>query len=79
MAIASLILAIVGLIFSFIPALNWIGVLLGIVAIILGAIGKKKTGSGAATAGLVIGILAVVFGLILYIACVACAAAAGAL
>ena len=79
MAVASLVLAIFALIFSFIPAFNWVGVILGVVAIVLGAIGKKKTGSGAATAGLVIGIIAVALGLVLYIACVACAAAAGAL
>ena len=79
MAAASLVLSIIALIFNFIPGpLRWIGLGMSVVAIILGAVGKKKTQSGAATAGLVIGIIALVIGLVLFIACNACGAAIAA-
>lgn len=74
MGIASLVLGIIGLVFSIIPGFWWLGITLGVVGIVLGAIGKKK-GAKNASAGLVLSIIAVALGFVLYIACVACAAA----
>ena len=56
MSIASMVLGIVGLILFALPC--------GILAIIFSILGKKKGGKGFATAGLVLGIIDVVFGVI---------------
>lgn len=72
MAVASLVLGICALVFPFI-GLGWLSALLGIVGIILGALGKKNVEKkGMATAGLVMSIIAVALGLISWIACAAC-------
>ena len=72
MAVASLVLGICALVFPFI-GFGWLSVLVGIVGIILGAMARKKeTGKGMATAGLVMSMIAVVLGLIMWIACAAC-------
>lgn len=79
MAIASLVLGIVGLVLDLVSVgtLGWLGVIMGVVAIVLGALGRKKPeGKGIATAGLVLGILSVVFGMILFVSCVLVAGAA---
>lgn len=60
LAIAGLVLGIVGVVLCWIP---FLGVLLGVLAIVFGALGKKKAnqgaqGSGQAVAGLVLGIIA---------------------
>ena len=74
MAVASLVLGIVSVVFAVIPGLpDWLAAILGIVGIILGALGKKK-GQKNATAGLVLSIIGTVLGLIFYIACAACVA-----
>ncbi|MBE7063378.1 MAG: hypothetical protein IJN25_10275 [Clostridia bacterium] len=74
MAVASLVLGIVSLVFSlFFSALGWPALLCGVLGIILGAIAKKKPGaSGMATAGLVLSIISVALGVICWIACAAC-------
>lgn len=65
--VASLVLGIIGLIISFFGTMfGVVGFLMGIVAVICAASGMKKAGMqphGMATAGLVCGILAIVFGL----------------
>lgn len=72
MAIASLVLGICALVFPFI-GLGWLSTLLGIVGVILGALGKKNTEKqGMATAGMVMSIIAVALGLISWLACAAC-------
>ena len=80
MAVASLVLGIISIVFSFIPAVDLVGGILGIIGIILGAVGRKNPDKkGMATAGLVCSIIGTVLCLILYLACVGCAAgAAGA-
>ena len=71
MAVASLVLGIVGLVLSLVT--TWPGAILGIIGIILGALGRKDPAKkGMATAGLVLSILAVVLGLIFWVACAAC-------
>ena len=56
LSIASMVLGIVGLIIFALPC--------GILAVIFSILGKKKGGKGFATAGLILGIIDVVFGLI---------------
>lgn len=72
MAVASLVLGICALAFPFV-GLGWLSTLLGIVGIVLGALGKKNVEKkGMATAGIVMSIIAVALGLISWIACAAC-------
>ncbi len=72
MAVASLVLGICALVFPFI-GLGWLSTLLGVVGIVLGALGKKNAEKqGMATAGIVMSIIAVALGLISWIACAAC-------
>lgn len=56
MSIASMVLGIVGLLLFALPC--------GILAIIFSILGKKKGGNGFATAGLVLGIIDTVYGVI---------------
>lgn len=58
-SIASLVLGLGGLLLFAIPC--------GILAIIFSILGRKKGGKGMATAGLVLGIIDVVFGVIYFI------------
>ena len=73
MGIASLVLGIVSVVWSCFGG-TWLSAVVGIVGIILGAIGKKN-GAKCAVAGLVLSIIGTVLGLLLYVACVACASA----
>ena len=66
MAISSLIIGIIAVILSFIPCVNWFALLPAVLGIILGFVGRssaKKANqpTGAATAGIVLNILAVVW------------------
>ncbi len=72
MAVASLVLGICSLVFPFI-GLGWLSCIVGIVGVILGALGRKNTEKkGMATAGLVMSIISVALGLIMWLACAAC-------
>lgn len=72
MAVASLVLGICALVFPFI-GLGWLSVLIGVVGIVLGALGRKNSEKkGMATAGIVMSIIAVALGLIMWLACAAC-------
>lgn len=72
MAIASLVLGICSLVFPFI-GLGWLSAILGVIGIVLGALGKKNVEKqGLATAGIVMSIIAVALGLVTWIACAAC-------
>ena len=62
MAVASAALGIVGFVFSFIPILNLVAILFGIVAIILGALSLNSGRPRMAMIGLIFGILALVIG-----------------
>ena len=75
MGIASLVLGIVSLVCGcFLPGLQWIGSIAGLIGIILGALGRKNSEKkGIATAGLVCSIIGFVLSTIFYVACVACA------
>lgn len=87
MSIISLVCGIVGLVggaLTQIPVIGWLVPLCPLAGIIFGAIALKQikaTGAaeskGLATAGLVLGIVALALDLLVIIACVACAAALG--
>ena len=72
MAVASLVLGIISLVWALvIPAVKIIAIILGVIGIILGALGRKDPErKGIATAGLVLSILGLIFGIITWIACV---------
>lgn len=75
LAVASLVLGIVSIVFSFF--LQWLGLIIGIVGIVLGVMAKKKNPSGMATAGLVLSIIGTVLCALIFIACAACLSAVG--
>lgn len=72
--VASLVVGIIGVIFSFIIWISIIGLILGIVGCVMSSISRKNIGpNGIATAGLVLSIIAIVFGSLLFSACmIAC-------
>ena len=71
MALASLVLGICSLVFPFI-GLGWLSCILGIVGIILGALGRKNPEKkGMATAGMVMSIISLALGILMWLACVA--------
>lgn len=77
-AVGSLVCGIVSLVMTFFTAAYYplfVGVVLGIIAIVLAVLAKKKGPSGMATAGLVLGIIGLVFCGIFAIACSAAACA----
>lgn len=75
MGIAALVLGIVSTVWSCFGG-TWISAIVGIVGIILGALGKKNNAK-CAVAGLIMSIIGTALGLMMYIACVACASALG--
>ena len=86
MSIISLVCGIVGMVGGFltsIPVIGWLVPLCPLAGIIFGAIALKKIketgseGKGLATAGLVLGIIAIALDLITLIACTICVAAFG--
>lgn len=79
MAIASLVLGIISLVLSFF-GLGMISVITSIIGIILGVLGRKDTEKkGMATAGLVCSIIALVLGIIMWVACAAVVGGAASL
>ena len=63
MAIAALILSIVGLILCWIPFVGWVGILLALVGLILGVVALKKGKKGLGIAALAIGVIGLGWGL----------------
>lgn len=76
MGVASLILGIISLIFAFfVPGLQWVGAIPGLIGIILGASARKDPAqAGIGTGGMVCSIIGFIFSVILYLACAACVA-----
>lgn len=73
MGTAALVLGIISLIIAVgggFVCLGWLGSITAIVAIILGAIAKKDPNQQGAKAGLVMGIIALSYGIIVTVACI---------
>lgn len=73
MGAASLVFGILSLVFAlFIPSLKWLGAIIGLIGIILGAVGRQDPAKkGLATGGLVCSIIGFVLCIIFAIACAA--------
>lgn len=78
MAVASLVLGIVSLVFILLPIGSaLLAFPLSIVGLVLAVIARKKQPSGMATAGLVLNIIALVLSALVAVACGACLGTAG--
>ncbi|MGN1096205.1 MAG: hypothetical protein ACI4QR_07420 [Eubacteriales bacterium] len=76
-SIAGFVLALFGLLMAFIPILSLISLPISIVGLVLSVVGGKKLSSaglphGLATAGMVVGIIAVVFSSVTFFTCGVC-------
>lgn len=74
MGVASLVLGIISIICGFfLSGFQWIGAIVGLIGIILGAQGRKNPEKkGIATAGLVCSIIGFILSILLFVACAAC-------
>ena len=72
LAITSMVLGIVSVVFFWIPYVDILTLLLGIAALVMGIIAGKKAKNGMAVAGIVLGIIGTVLSLISFISCVMC-------
>lgn len=81
MAVASLVLGIIGFLCSIFgsPAgASWLGSVCGILAIVFGALGMKDSNNkGKAQAGLILGVLSFVSGILFTILCASCISVGG--
>ena len=73
LATAGFVLGLLGLLTCWIPVLNILGIILGILGVVLAAVGLTKskkvaTGKGLAIAGIVLGVLAVLFAILINVA-----------
>jgi len=67
LGMVALILGIIGVILSFIPCVNFLGILLGIAALICGIIAKNQN-QKFAMAGIILGVVAIVIYILILIA-----------
>src|SRR5262245_40491619 len=70
LATAGFILGLLGLLGSWIPVLNILGIVLGVLGVVLAGVGlakskKANAGKGLAIAGIVLGALAVIFAILI--------------
>ena len=81
MAVASLVLGIVSIVFAtIIPGLQMVGTITGVVGIILGALARKvPEQKKMATGGLVCSIIGLILSVIFLVACAACVTTVGGL
>lgn len=80
MAVASLVLGIISLVFgAFGTGLQWVGAIIAIVGIILGVKNNNEEKAGMAKAGKVCSIIGLVLCTITFVACVACVGTLGGL
>lgn len=73
LAVAGFVLGLLGLLTSWIPVLNILGIILGVLGAILAGVGlakakKVNAGKGLAIAGLVLGVLAVIIAIVVNVA-----------
>jgi hypothetical protein len=72
MAVASLVLGIFSIILIFTGPFSFIGIILGGVGIVLGAVARKQEPSDVATGGLVTSIIGCSVAMVFNLACIAC-------
>jgi flagellar motor component MotA len=72
MAIASLVFGILSILFIFTGPFSFVGIILGGVGIVLGALARKQEPSDVATGGLVTSIVGCAMAMVFNLACVAC-------
>ena len=72
MAIAALVCGILSLVCTFFGMFAWAGVVLGIVAVVLGIMANKAGKDTKATAGMVMGIIGLAVSAIVAISCTVC-------
>jgi hypothetical protein len=72
MAIASLVFGILSILFIFTGPFSFIGIILGGIGIVLGALARKQEPSDVATGGLVTSIVGCAMAMVFNLACVAC-------
>lgn len=73
MGIAALVLGIVSVVWAVLGG-TWLSAIVGIIGVVLGALGKKGNAS-CATAGLVLSIIGTALSVVFFIACAACVGA----
>ncbi len=78
-SVVALVFGLIACVGAFIPIVTYVAWLVGILGIVFGAIGMKKSkevnsGHGLAVAGLVLGIIGTVIGLIGFLCIVVCVA-----
>ena len=84
LSVAALVCGLIGIIGSFIPVVKYFTLVLAVLGIVFGVLGKKKaaqagsTNTGLATAGLVLGIIGTAFSAVGVICALACVGAANA-
>ncbi len=75
MGVAALVLGIICVVLCWIPFVNWVGIGLGVLGILFGALGMGKAnrnngqGKGVAVAGLVLSIIGVAIAVLAWTAC----------
>ena len=73
MAVASLVLGIISIMFFFTGPLSFIGILFGIVGVVMGVLARKNEPQNTlSTGGLVTSIIGCALSLLLNMACIAC-------
>jgi len=82
MAVAALVLGIIGTLFSLNWLTVWVGGPMAIIALVLGILARKQLAAegkptGLATAGMVLGIVGTTVALLIFAVCASCAAAVG--
>jgi hypothetical protein len=82
MAVAALVLGIIGTLFSLNWLTVWVGGPMAIIALVLGILARKQAAAegrptGMATAGMVLGIIGTTVALLIFAVCASCAAAVG--
>lgn len=82
MAVAALVLGIIGTLFSLNWLTVWVGGPMAIIALVLGIMARKSLAAegkptGMATAGMVLGIVGTTVALLIFAVCASCAAAVG--
>lgn len=73
LATAGFVLGLLGLLGSFIPVINIVGIVIGVVGAVLAAVGlakakKSGAGKGLAVSGLILGLLALIIGIVVNVA-----------